>query len=314
MILKEGVSKMPARYWMILIALGAAFGGSFSLNEILLEHYGPLSVSAMRVALGAIGCWVWVLATGRKAANPASILVGLFAFGVFQYAAPFALLPMAQEEITSSVAGIANAMTPIAVVVISHFWAGGEKATGTKLAGVSLGLFGIVLLSSQGSVNATSDPRYIALAMGAPISYGIALNLIRRFRGIDPVVITAWAMTGGAVAIAPVAIASEGVPAIPAMETALVLGILGFGLTSAAFLIMFSMLSRVGATNLSLVTFVAPVSAMMIGALFLGEEIGAGHVSGAFLILLGLVCIDGRGIQALRQAVIGSPAPLEVRG
>ncbi len=292
---------MPARYWMILIALGAAFGASFSLNEVLLQHYGPMSVSAMRVALGALGCWIWILATGRSARNPAGVLLGLFVFGVFQYAAPFALLPMAQEQITSSVAGIANAMTPVAVVMISHIWVGGERATGPKLAGVALGVAGIVLLTTQGGIEAGSDPRYIAIALGAPVSYGIALNLVRRFREIDPVVITAWAMTGGALAIAPGALVREGVPAVPGLEIALILGVLGFGLTSAAFLIMFSLLSRVGATNLSLVTFVAPVSAMAIGAVFLGEEIGAGHVSGAFLILLGLLSIDGRVLRILRE-------------
>ena len=144
--------------------------------------------------------------------------------------------------------------------------------------------------------------------MGAPVSYGIALIFVRRFREIDPVVITTWALTGGALAIAPAAIAREGMPAMPDLEIALTLGVLGFGLTSAAFLIMFSLLSRIGATNLSLVTFVAPVSAMAIGTAFLGEEIGVGHASGAFLILLGLLCIDGRALKAIRMAMGHAPA------
>jgi hypothetical protein len=81
---------MTLAHWSMLVALGTVFGASFGFNEILLSAYGPLTVSAGRV--GLIGT-----------------------FGVFQYAAPFALLPIAQQHITSSSAGIANAMTPVAV-------------------------------------------------------------------------------------------------------------------------------------------------------------------------------------------------------
>ena len=108
---------MTLAHWSILIALGAVFGASFGVNEILLSRYGPLTVSAGRVALGAIGCWLWVIATRRRVHLVDATLSGILVFGVFQYAAPFALLPIAQQQITSSAAGIANAMTPVAVVL-----------------------------------------------------------------------------------------------------------------------------------------------------------------------------------------------------
>jgi drug/metabolite transporter (DMT)-like permease len=139
----------------------------------------------------------------------------------------------------------------------------------------------------------------VLLAVGAPFCYAIALNLVRRFRGMDPVVLTAWAMTGGALAIAPVALATDGMPGLPGVGGAVALAPIGFGLTSVTFLAMYSMLPRVGATNLSLVTFIAPVSATAIGALALGEVVGAGHAAGLGLILTGLMAIDGRILQVL---------------
>jgi drug/metabolite transporter (DMT)-like permease len=116
---------------------------------------------------------------------------------VFQFAAPFAILPLAQQYITSSTAGIANAITPVATVLFSHLWPGGERASMQKLSGVAFGAAGIVALTSRGAAAAGAESAYVLFALCAPLCYGIALNLARRFAGLDPVVITAWAMTGG---------------------------------------------------------------------------------------------------------------------
>jgi drug/metabolite transporter (DMT)-like permease len=285
---------MTARYWMLLVAIGAAFGASFAFNHVLLGHYGPLTVSTLRVAIGAAGCWAWVLASGRRAAPDLATLPAIGLFGVVQYAAPFAVLPLAQLHITSATAGIANAMTPAAIVVVSHMWPGGERATPGKLCGVAFGVAGIVVLATRGAGIGGSDVRFVLLALLAPACYATALNLARRFRGTDPVVLTAWAMTGGAIAIAPFAVVLDGLPAAPAPTTVAALLVLGIGLTSVTFLVMYSILPRVGATNVSLVTFVAPISATLIGATAFGEMIGVGHLLGMTMILAGLVTVDGR--------------------
>lgn len=299
---------MTLAHWSILIALGAVFGASFGVNEILLSRYGPLTVSAGRVALGAIGCWLWVIATRRRVHLADATLSGVLVFGVFQYAAPFALLPIAQQQITSSAAGIANAMTPVAVVLISQLWPGGERANLTKIAGVGFGVLGMTVLVTQGNDAGSSELPYLIVAALAPVCYGIALNLVRKFRRMDPVVLTACAMTGGALAITPIALASEGVPQVPGWQLASAFAVIGFGLTSAAFLIMYSILPKVGATNLSLVTLVAPVSATVIGSVGFGETIGANHLVGMGLILTGLMTIDGRIWRAivLSQASSGA--------
>ena len=290
---------MALRYWSILIAIGAAIGASFAFNEVLLSEFGPLTVSFLRVGTGAAGCWAWILVTGRRPAISPGLFTAIAVFGVFQFAAPFAILPLAQQHITSSTAGIANAMTPVATVLISHLWPGGERATLRKLGGVAFGVAGIVVLTSRGLWAGGSEPAFVLFALCAPLCYGIALNLARRFAGLDPVVITAWAMTGGVLAIAPVAIAAEGLPALPDARTLAALATIGLGLTSATFIAMYSILPAVGATNLSLVTFVAPLSATFIGVFAFGDVLGTQHFGGMALILFGLLTIDGRLIRAL---------------
>ena len=298
---------MAARYWIILAAIGAAFGASFAFNEVLLEVYGPLTVSTLRLGLGALGCWAWVVATGRNVRVSPAALAGLMVFGMFQYAAPFALLPLAQQHITSSAAGIANALTPAAVVVTAHLWPGGERATRNKVLGVALGVAGITVLATRGAETGGSDPRFVIVAIAAPVCYGIALNVVRWFRATDLIVVTAWAMTGGVVAIAPVALVLEGIPAVPSTPGVVVsLATIGFGLTTVTFLVMYSVLPRVGATNLSLVTLVAPLSATCIGAVALHETIGVGQIAGAVLLLAGLAVIDGRVLKLLQPT--GLPA------
>jgi drug/metabolite transporter (DMT)-like permease len=262
--------------------------------------YGPLTVSAARLSLGAVGCWMWVVATRRSVRVAPAVLAGLGVFGVFQYAAPFALFPLAQQHMTSSAAGIANALTPAAVVVISHIWPGGERVTRNKLAGVALGIAGIAVLATRGAETGETDPRFVIVAVAAPLCYGVALNIVRWFRTMDFVVVTAWAMSGGAVAIASLALAVEGIPAAPgSVGVAASLAAIGFGLTTVTFLVMYSVLPRVGATNLSLVTLVAPVSATLIGAMALHETIGLGQVAGAGFLLAGLAVIDGRLLSLL---------------
>ena len=167
---------MSPSYWIVLVLIGAAFGSSFGFNAFLLSEYGPLSVSAIRVSLGAIGCWVWVLASGRRVSLRDVSLVGLGTFGAFRYAAPFALLPIAQQHASSSVAGIANAMPPVAVVAISHFWPGGERANLNKAVGIAFGMCGIGFFFTRGSGIGATQPAFVLVAALAPVCYCIALN------------------------------------------------------------------------------------------------------------------------------------------
>ena len=110
------------------------------------------------------------------------------------------------------------------------------------------------------------------------------------------------ALTGATIFIAPVALTVEGVPQITQTETWLALLIIGFVLTSAAFIALFWLLPRVGPTNTSTVTFIAPIFAVLLGAWLLGEQVLPEHLMGMAAIFLGLLLIDGRLFRRKKMA------------
>lgn len=294
---------MAWRYWALLILLAVGWGASFFFNEILLRELGPLTVGFGRVFVGAIGCWIWLLATRAPLLIPRAGLGVLLIFALVQYAIPLAVYPVTQQWITSSAAGIVNAMTPVMVVIVSHFWPEGEKMTWAKSIGVGIGFVGITILvwpdfQGQGE----SDPLALVATMIAPLCYGFALNVLRKLDGMDRISLTAWSLSLGSLALLPIAFGFEGIPQITRLETWVSLAIIGFVLTSAAFILLFWLVPRIGGTTASTITLIAPVSAVLLGVFVLSESLLVLHYVGMVTIFVGLLFIDGRVLRSFRNS------------
>ena len=295
---------MPMRYWAAILLLAAGWGASFFFNEILLRELGPLMVGLGRVGFGALGCWIWLVGTkvtrGAAVGLGGASLVALVLFSAFQYAIPLTIYPLTQQYITSSAAGIVNAMTPIMVVIVSHLWPQGEKMTFLRSIGVLFGFVGIVLLalpSLQGQ--GESDPVALLATMGAPLCYAFAINLLRWLDAMDRVLLTTWSLSIATVMLAPFAFAVEGIPVIEQRETWYALFVIGFVLTSAAFILLFWLIPRVGGTTASTITFIAPVSSVLLGVLILQEQLLPIHMMGMGVIFMGMIFVDGRLLKFL---------------
>lgn len=295
---------MPDRDWTIIVILGIGWGCTFFFNEILLREFGPLTVSAARVATAALFCWAYIIATGRQKWPGAGRLGQLFVLGAFMFAFPFAIYPIGQQYVASGVAGIVNALTPVMVVIVSHFWPGGERATFLKSLGVVSGFLGIVLLT----IPAMSDDEGSELfgtvfLVLAPVCYGLAMNYIRRLYDLEVATMLAWSFTFAATLMAALAYTREGIPPVISPETWAATAFLGCVLTGLSFIAAFRILPRAGATKTSTVTFIAPISALLIGKVVLGEDLTALHFAGMAAIFLGLLLIDGR---LFRRAPVAS--------
>ena len=291
-------------------------GASFFFNEILLRELGPLSVALGRVGFGALGCWIWLLGKAAINGGPLSLggasLTALVLFSAFQYTIPLSVYPLTQQYITSSAAGIVNAMTPIMVVIVSHLWPQGEKMTVLRSIGVLFGFSGIILLTlpsfkGQGD----SDPIALLATMIAPLCYAFAINLIRWLDKMDRVLLTTWSLTLATVTLAPFTLTMEGLPVIKQAQTWYALFVIGFVLTSAAFILLFWLIPRVGGTTASTITFIAPVSSVLLGVLVLQEQLLGIHLLGMAVIFLGMIFVDGRllshlGGKTLRQKSSGN--------
>jgi len=294
---------MSLRDWFWIVLLGAIWGCSFVFNAILIRELGPLWVTSLRVGIGALGCWAVLFALRKPIPRDPVLWLQLAGLGVIAYAIPFALFPLAQAHLASGIAAIINALTPMVTAVISHFWIGGEKATATKFTGVGFGFIGAAILVSPAlSAGGSTQLWAVAACLGATLCYALTLNITRSFKHIEPTAFASIALTGAAVVATPVAFFSEGMPVMTRPETwgaALAIGLLS---TAFTFQIMYRILPRVGATNFATTTFIAPISALIIGVTVLGETILPIQILGMLIIFFGLLFIDGR-IRAIWRRV-----------
>ena len=286
---------MSLRDWCLIVLLGAIWGCSFVFNAVLIREIGPLWVTSLRVGIGALGCWLFLFARGKPVPRDPKLWLQLGSLGLLAYAIPFALFPLAQAHLASGIASIINALTPMVTAVLSHFWIGGEKASRTKFTGVAIGFVGAAILVSPAlSAGGSSQLWAVAACFGATLCYGLSLNITRSYKHIEPTAFAAIAMTGAAIVAIPVAFITEGAPVITRPETWAAAVAIGLLSTAFTFQIMYRILPRVGATNFATTTFIAPISALLIGVTVLGETILPIQILGMFVIFFGLLFIDGR--------------------
>jgi drug/metabolite transporter (DMT)-like permease len=293
---------MPLIHWFLIVFLGAVWGCSFYFNAILIRELGPIWVAALRVAIGASGCWVFFVASGRKLPSDLSLYPKLLLLGLLNYAIPFTLFPYAEENLASGIVGVINGMTPMATVVVSQLFPDGERATWNRSAGVVVGFGGAAILAAPSlSTGAVGQIEAIGACLVAILCYGVTLNYARRLAHVDSATIAATSLTGAALVSIPAAYLVHGPPRITQPETWAALAGIGLFSTSFGFLVLYWLLPRVGATNMSLNTFITPISAILLGVIFLAERFELTHILGMSMILGGLVLIDGRLIGFLRR-------------
>ncbi|MCQ4631491.1 DMT family transporter [Shinella lacus] len=291
--------QMSAREWALLIALSLLWGGSFLFNGILVRELPTLTIVALRVALAAIALWTIVRLSGHAVPKSREVWLAFLGMGVLNNIIPFSLIVWGQTHIASGLASILNATTPLFAVIAAHLLTQDEKMTGSRLIGVLVGFAGVALMIGPSVLSDLGTNVLAQLAvLGGAVSYSIAGIFGRRFRrmGLPPLLPAAGQVTTSAALMLPVALIVDRpwTLAMPSAEAWMALFGLAFLATALAYVIFFRILATAGATNLMLVTFLIPVSAILLGALVLGEMLAPKHFAGMALIAVGLAAIDGR--------------------
>jgi drug/metabolite transporter (DMT)-like permease len=301
--------RMDAPEWMMLILLSIVWGGSFFFAEIALLAFGPLTIVAIRVFVGAVGLVVLARVLGHGLPTGAGAWRDLFVMGVLNNALPFSLIVWGQIHIDSGTASILNGTTPFFTIFLAHFLLAGERMTAAKVAGIGLGIVGVAVLAGPSAIAGLTDSIQGQLAvLCAAISYAFAgVWGKRRLAGMAPLSAAAGMLVASSVLMIPLAIYGEGIPRV-SVEWKIWGSLIGIGLlsTSVAYLLYFKILAAAGASNLLLVTMLIPVSAMLLGVMVLGEDIQPEALAGLAMIALGLAVIDGRPLHMLRRAGGGS--------
>lgn len=180
--------------------------------------------------------------------------------------------------------------------------AGEEALQLRRVAGVALGIAGVIILRGWGVDERTGQGLGILLCLGAAFSYGIAALAARRLLKDSPPLGTAtFQLMASTVMMAIVAGATEQPWRLPMPDIATWLALLGLaGLSTAlAYIVFFHIIRRSGATNVMLVTLLIPVTAILLGWLVLDEPISVREIAGAIVIASALIVIDGRALRML---------------
>ncbi|EUB96114.1 protein of unknown function DUF6 transmembrane [Rhizobium sp. CF080] len=291
------ISKPGAIVWALILLLGLIWGGSFFFARIAVLEVPPFTLVFLRLFLAAAALHIYLHGRFGLYATLGTHWRSFLVMGFINNALPHTLIFFGQTEIGAGLASILNATTPIWTVLIANRWTTDEKLTGAKIAGCLAGLAGTAVLIGPGITAAASVPFWaLILPVLAAVSYGVAGTYGKRFRGLPAPVSATGQLTASSLMMLPVSLIADQPWVLPAPSLNAILAILALALLSTAFayLLFFRILGLAGATNASLVTLVVPPSAILLGALFLGERLEATDLIGMLLIGFGLVLLDGR--------------------
>ena len=293
---------MSAGDWGQLVLLGFLWGGSFFFARIAVAEIPPLALVLYRVLIAALVLHVWLRLRGISFAPVLDRPGSFFALALLNNVIPFSLIFSGQTQIGAGLASVFYATTPLWTILVANLLTSDEKLSATKLAGVGLGMAGAAIMIGPGLLSGLGGPAWAKLAVvGAAISYAFAVVYAKRFKDIKPTVVATGQLTAAAILMVPIVFFLYSpqqivTSSIPIWTAILVLAVVT---TAFAFILYFNLIASAGATNASLVTLLVPLSAIMLGAVFLGERLKPFELFGMILIMTSLVIMDGRLLRIL---------------
>jgi drug/metabolite transporter (DMT)-like permease len=298
-------------------ALSLIWGSSFLFIKVGVDELHPMYITLIRVALGAAILLVLLVATRDRLPRGARVWGHMAVLGAIAVAVPFTLFGYGEQRVSSLLAGIWNATTPLVALPMAALVFRTERFTLRKVVGIGLGFAGVLVVLGvwQGVGGATLTGQL--MCFGAAACYGIAIPYLKRFLADQPVSglgLVAGQLVAATVMLAVVAPLAAGAPPAPAdlsgeaVASMLALGALG---TGAALVIHLRNIRLVGGTAASLVTYLMPVVAVLAGVIVLDETLTWFQPVGAVVVLSGIAISQGIRFR-LRRARPVTPIPAPV--
>jgi drug/metabolite transporter (DMT)-like permease len=290
---------MSPHEWGMILVLSLLWGGSFFFTGIAVKELPPFTIVALRVGLAAVILNMIVRAMGLRMPQDAGVWAAFFGMGFLNNVVPFTLIVWGQTHIASGLASILNATAPLFTVIVAQMLTTDEKMTRGRLAGVIIGFLGVVVMIGLAALHNLGTNIVAQLAcLAAAICYAFAAVFGRRFKilGVAPMLTATGQLTASSIILIPAALLIDqpwklAVPSLSTWGALVGIAVLS---TALAYILYFRILATAGATNIQLVTFLIPVSAILLGSFVLGERLDPTHFAGMGLIGLGLAAIDGR--------------------
>ena len=279
------------------IALGLVWGSSFLFIELALESFSPIGIAFLRSFLGGASLLIIVWISKQKLPRNWKHWADLFVVAALLNAVPFALFPLGQESVSSAIAGVVNSTTPLMTVLVVIVLFRDQWPTVNQIVGVIIGFSGILLLMEIFSSGSGGSVVGVSILLLATLCYGLGMSYAKRFVSslpYSPYVLAASQVSAATVLTAPAALLWGFTSAAPTQLSILGIGLLGILGTGIAYVWNYRNIELAGSVVASSVTYITPVVAVVIGALFLREQLSATQLVGGVLILLSALLVQGR--------------------
>lgn len=287
-----------------LIALAAIWGASFLFMRLGAGEFGPVALSAVRVAGAALVLLPLLLWRGQWC-ELRRHWRAIFLVGLTNSALPFLFFSYAALGISAGLSSIFNASTPLWGALIGWWWLR-DRPSGPRALGLAIGFAGVIGLAwEKASFHPGGSGWAVVACLGAAMLYGLSANYTKkRLQGVAPMAVAAGSQLSAALALAVPALLWWPA-AMPSGRAWLMVALLALLCTGLAYLMYFRLIAHVGAANAIAVTFLIPAFAVLWGWLFLGEPLTAAMAIGCAVILLGTALATGvitpRTAAALRR-------------
>lgn len=274
--------------------LGFTWGGTFLVIELALQGITPFWLAAYRIGFGALlTTLIWQMRGGVLFTVPpvTTERINLVVVAAMSSALPFMLISWGQQYVTAGFTGVSMASVALIVLPLAHFLVPGERITPRRALGFVIGFAGVVILIGGQAFESTGVALELPGRMAcvsAAACYAVSSILMRRLPPVDPVGLSAVLLLIGAAMVIPLAYVVEGPPPSVDRQTMWILAFLGLIPTAAANLLRVQVVRTAGPVFMSLVNYMVPVWAVLLGAVLLGEPLPASLLWSLVLILVGV--------------------------
>ena len=292
------MSKSKSQSWLgLYIALGIVWGCSFIFIKLGLEFLTPFGVAFGRCALGAVALLIYLKIKGLSLVRDRKMIGHLWVVALLLNVIPGIFFAWAETEVTSILAGIINAVTPLMTLIAIMLVSRSEKPTAPQVVGLLLGFLGVLTVLGAWQGLGDNPLWAILILLAAVTCYGFSFPYSRRFilpAQLAPEVMAATQVTLGAITLLPLylfdGIAKDEYRLGPVLAM-VVLGVFGSGF---AYIWNFTIMRAAGSAIASSVTYVTPLVAVLVGFIFLNEIPHWYEPVGAVIVLLGAAIAQGR--------------------
>jgi len=301
----EGVNKP----WVAMYAIaGLIWGASFLFIELALTFLTPIGVAFGRTFFGAFAMVVAMVIFKSKLPTSFEAWKHLTIAGILMSSIPFVLFAYAQTQVTSALAAIINAVTPITTVIVLLVAFRTEKLKPHVVVGIVIGLLGVLVVLGAWQGFGENNPLAIVAMLIAVILYGIGTPYVRKY--VTPLNLATEVSVFGqigtaALTLLPIYVLSgpliTAVPDFASVGAIITLGALGSGV---AYLLYYKILDVVGSAIASSVTYITPVIAVILGVILLGEKLHWYEPVGGVIVILGAAISQGSVLTLFRKKTI----------